>query len=134
MLNREQIAAKAAAAPPVLKHIESLGGDVFIKQLSAGERIDWEMNYIGSGKVDMRTYTLGLIAQALVDGEGKPLFTIDDVAGWSREASQEVGEAAAEVNGIGAKAVAEAEGKSEAPTPDGGDGSLHGASGTSTLT
>lgn len=134
MLTREQIVRKAVCKPPVPKEISELGGQIFVKQMPAGERIDWELAYMGKGTPDMREYTLGLIARTVVDAGGKSIFTLDDVASWSRDAVKEVGEACADVNGIGVKAVADAEGKSVPTLAPDGDGNSPGASGTSTQT
>ena len=122
-LSRDQILAALKPNKTEVRDVPELGGEVTFRALPAGERIAWESGYIESGAVNMSEYILGLIARSLVDGTGKPMFTIAEVGDWSREAYAAASTAAMEVNGIGAKAVAETEGKSEGTEQPAGAGS-----------
>lgn len=130
-LSREQILSALKPNKVEKRDLPELGGEIAIQALPAGARIEWEMRYMGAGTPDMREYLLGLVARSIVDAKGKPMFSVDEVAEWPRDAFNEASTAAMDVNGIGAKAVADAEGKSEGTELSDGAGSSLGASDTS---
>lgn len=121
-LTRDQILQAATPVKVEERDIPALGGLVRFRALRAGERIDWETAYAGGGSVNMREYILGLVSRSIVDDNDKPMFTVLEVAEFSREAYVAASEAAAEINGIGAKAVADSEGKSEGTAVSDGAG------------
>jgi hypothetical protein len=112
-LNREQI-LQSADLPSEEVEVPEWGGSVRVSRLSGLHRAELDdvlRGVLGENKtltsVTGLQYTLALIVRAVVDDEGNRIFSDEDVESLrtkSDEALARVGEVAARLNGIGAKA------------------------------
>jgi hypothetical protein len=115
-LSREQI-LRSADLPHEEVEVPEWGGSVRVSRLSGLHRAELDdvlRGLLGEDKkftgVTSLQYTLALIVRAVVDDEGQRIFSDEDVEGLrtkSDEALARVGEVAARLNGIGAKAQEE---------------------------
>lgn len=133
-LSREQILEASRKLPFTDVPVPELGGDVRLTAMTANARMDWEKNSFPDGTADLREYSLGLIARSLIGDDGKPMFSTDEIGEFAQSSVVTLADAARKLNGIGAEAVAEVEGKSEGSLAASGDSNSLGASGSPTLT
>lgn len=133
-LTRDQLLEAAKNLPTVVVPCEELGGDVELTMLTAGAKIDWAAAAYPDGKVDMKQYSFGLLARSMLDADGKPMFTADEVGTFSDSLVLKLHEAASRLNAIGAQEVTKTEGKSGAAPASSGDSSSPGDSDTRTPT
>jgi hypothetical protein len=133
-LTRDQLLAAAKNLPTVDVACEELGGSVTLTQLTANGKIDWAAEAYPDGKVDMKQYTFGLLSYSILDETGARMFTPEEVGTFGDALVMKLHAAASKLNAIGAEAVAETEGKSDAAPASPGDSSSPGGSGTPTPT
>ena len=112
-LTRDQLLAAAKNLPTETVDVPELGGEVVLTALSANARIDWERTAFKDGEVDTKEYLVGLVAKCLVDEAGVSMLTTEEVGHFSTPTITRLNKIASRLNGIGAEAVAETEGKSE---------------------
>lgn len=74
MLTREQFLSRADL-PRREVAIPELGGSVYVRALTAGERDRWELEYAGSRK----TLRAAMAALSVCDAEGNRLFAEADI-------------------------------------------------------
>lgn len=111
-LTREQLLAAQKSRPTETLEVEELGGEIVLTALSANDRIDWERTAFKDGEVDTKEYLMGLVAKCLIDEAGVPMLTTAEIGGFSTATVTKLNKAASRLNGIGAEAVADTEGKS----------------------
>jgi hypothetical protein len=133
-LTRDQLLAATKNLATVAVPCEELGGDVVLTRLTANGKIDWATDAYPGGNVDMKQYTFGLVSRSVLDETGARMFTPEEVGEFSDDLVVKLHAAACELNAIGAKAVAETEGKSDAAPASPGDSSSPGDSGSPTQT
>jgi len=118
MLTREQILA-ANDLPIERVSVPEWGGSVCIRTLTAAQREEWEKQAgDAKGKWQIRAT---LVAAAVCDEAGKPLFTANDVAALAAKSAPpiiRIFEAANKQSGISEEDVAELEKNSEANPSD----------------
>ncbi|HEU4376279.1 MAG TPA: hypothetical protein VFS02_22490 [Telluria sp.] len=131
-LTRDQLLAAAKNLPTVSVPCEELGGEVVLTMLTAGSKIDWASAAYPDGKVDMKQYTFGLLSRSMLDDNGAAMFSPEEVATFGDALVLKLHSAASKLNAIGAEAVAETEGKSDAAPATSGDSSSPGDSGIPT--
>jgi hypothetical protein len=133
-LTRDQLLEAAKNLPTIVVPCEELGGDVELTMLTAGAKIDWAASAYPDGKVDMKQYSFGLLSRSMLDADGQPMFTAEEVATFSDGLVMKLHEAASRLNSIGAQEVTKTEGKSDAAPASPGASSSLGDSGTRTPT
>lgn len=107
-LTRDQILEAAKHLPFVDVRVPELGGDVRLVAMTANARMEWERASFPEGQADLREYSLGLISRSM-----SGLLTVEEVGDLPQSSVVILAAAARKLNGIGAEAVAEVEGKSE---------------------
>lgn len=133
-LTREQILEASRKLPTVDVPVPELGGDVQLTAMTASARMAWEKSSFPDGAADLREYSLGLISRSMVGDDGKPMFSTDEIGEFAQSSVLILAAAARKLNGIGAEAVAEVEGKSEGSPVESGDSNSLGDSGSPTPT
>jgi hypothetical protein len=123
LLTRDQI-LDANDLPSIDVDVPEWGGKVRVCTMSAFDRLAWEQAVFPDGqKVDSKQFVASLAARCIVDEEGKPLFTVDDLdalGGKSMAALNRVREAATKLNAVSPEAAKEIEKNSDAaPAGDG---------------
>lgn len=101
------------------------GGKVRVRSLDGRQRADWQQASIqGTGRtatVNFRQTTVKLVALAVVDADGKPIFSNSDIAKLATKNSaplERIAEVAMRLSGIGDDEVDALEKNSEATPSD----------------
>jgi len=105
---------KASKTP--LQPIKAFGHDLFIKRRSFGEKtagdaLSLKENGDGKKEVDQKLWAASVVVTCLVDADGQPVFSADQleaVAGLDESEVDKVFQAAAKYNGLDREAVEEA--------------------------
>lgn len=126
LLTKDQI-LEADDLKTVEVEVPGWGGSVRVRTMSGADRDAWEASMVavqpdGTRRANMENMRAKLVALTVVGEDGNPLFTLDDVARLTRksaEALDRVFDASQKLNGLGAKAEAEAAKNSEAGLSEG---------------
>ncbi|QTD91759.1 hypothetical protein [Burkholderia anthina] len=121
MLNRQQILA-ASDLQSVDVPVPEWGGTVRVLMMSGTARDALQAQVVDNKSTSK--FEAALIVATVVDDNGAPLFTVDDVAalqGKSSAALSRVSNAAMKLNRLGEKATEDAE-KNSGATPSDGSG------------
>lgn len=130
LLSKEQI-KKADKKRFVDVPVKEWGGEVRLQEMSASDRDDWENealitevggpdeagNTTVTNRYNSKHVRARLLVRCMVDGEGRRLYTSDEVASLGSLAAssvQKLFNAAQKLNGIGAKDIEELEKNSDA--------------------
>lgn len=119
-LTLEQLLAAPVERASEEVPVPELGGDLLLTALSANDRIDWERAAFPEGVADTKEYLMGLVARCVVGDAIDQLPAITAKVGtFSTSTIQALHDVASRLNGVGAKEVADTEGKSgETPVSD----------------
>lgn len=107
-------------------NVPEWGGDVRVRGMTGVQRDAFDRATVDAdGKADLTNFAARLAATCVVDDQGNPLFTLDDIdllADKSGAALQRVSAVAMRLSGLGAEGAAAAKNGSAAPS--GADGSV----------
>ena len=87
VLSREDIIQAADLGRPVPVEVPEWGGTVYVRQITAAERDQWEARIVAEG-ARPQNVRAGLLVYALADAEGKRLFADEDVTRLGRKSAK----------------------------------------------
>lgn len=96
------------ANAPVSINIESLGGEVLMKRMTVKQKMDWITSFKDDPEA-LRLAGVSLIAMSVLNDDGSPMFTNDEVLQLDSVCTDEIAAAISDLNKMGPKAVKDAE-------------------------
>lgn len=117
LLTRDQILT-AQDLPRQTVHVPIWGGDVLVQALTAAQRDAYEASSYRDGRVSHVNLRARLVALAVIDADGRPLFTEADVEALgakSAAALDQLFEVARDLSGFSRRDVEELEKNLQAP-------------------